>query len=292
MPAGGLGIGAASALMFLLSACAGVGSSAAPTATTSDHVAGLQAYVIGTDFSVGRNRFTFTLSDHNRPVPNAKPTVYFFSLHGFNALPAGHGPAVFQTVGSSSGGGNETGIYVINTTFDRAGKWGAEIDLAGKGGKHSLQSIFDVTRKSITPQIGSAAPRSQNPTVAQEAITHLDSGHPPDDMHAISIATAIARHSPLVVLFASAAYCGTFQCGAEIAAVQRVEQQYRTRASFVHIDTFRNARPPHLSAPAAQWHIPSQPWVFVVDRRGIVVAKFEGPASSSELAGAIRRVLR
>jgi hypothetical protein len=111
-------------------------------------------------------------------------------------------------------------------------------------------------------------------------------------MHRVSIATAISRHRPLVVLFASAAYCGAFRCGAEISVAQQLERRYRSTVDFAHIDVFRNAQPPHLSTTAAQWRVPSQPWVFVVDRHGTVAAKFEGPASASEIDAAIHRASR
>ena len=245
--------------------------------------------MIGTEFVVGRNRFTFNLENNGQPVTDAKPTVYFFALQGFNALPGGHGAATFEQVGSDGRGGATTGVYVTHTTFNRAGKWGAEIDLQSGGKRHSLQTIFDVTAHGATPAVGAAAPRSHNPTVSQEPVSTLDSGRPPDDMHRVSIADAIARHRPLVVLFASAAYCGAFQCGAEIAAVKSLEQRFRRAVDFVHIDVFRNARPSRLAATAVQWHIQSQPWVFIIDRRGVIAAKFEGPASAGELQAALVR---
>jgi hypothetical protein len=282
-------------LSFGVTACAGIGNSATPTATSSaSPSSGLDVRVVGSDFAVGSNRFTFNLSDNNRPMKTAKPVVYFFSLHGFNALPAGHSAATFRSVGAEIGqaSGGYTGLYVTRTTFDRSGKWGAEIDLVAGGKKRSLQTIFNVTKRSTTPAVGEAAPRSHNPTLAQEAVSKLDSGHPPDDMHRVNIASAIAHHRPLVVLFASAAYCGNFQCGPEIGVVRELERRYRAAVDFVHIDVFRNARPPHLSAPAVQWRVPSQPWVFIVDRHGVIVAKFEGPAAASEIEAAIRRASR
>ena len=272
-----------------LTACAGIGSSGSPTATSSaGQSSRLAAQVVGIDFGVGGNRFSFTLSKGNHPFTSAKPEVYFFALQGFNALPAGHGPATYQSVGV--GQTETTGVYVAHTTFDRSGKWGAEIDLKAGGKKKSLQVIFDVAKRSATPAVGAAAPHSNNPTDTRVPVSSLDSGHPPDDMHRVSIASAIVHHRPLVVLFASAAYCGTFQCGPQIAVVEKLERRYRARVDFVHVDVFRSARPPHLSATALQWHVPSQPWVFVVDRHGMIAAKFEGPAAASEIEAAIRQV--
>jgi hypothetical protein len=95
-----------------------------------------------------------------------------------------------------------------------------------------------------------------------------------------------------VVLFASAAYCGTSGCGAELSVIEQLHRTYGSAVDFVHIDPFKDARPPILSTTAAQWHVPSQPWVFVVDRSGRIGAKFEGLASTAEIDGAIRSAVR
>ena len=272
-------------LMPAMTACSGIGSAGSPRATsTPNGSAGLAAQVVGSDLAIGSNRFTFVVFRNNTPVTRAQPTVYFFSLNGFNALPAGHATARYLRVGT-------TGVYVAHTTFDRAGKWGAEIDIVAGAKRHSLQTIFTVSKRSVTPAIGSPAPRSHNPTVAQVPVDQLDSGRPPDSMHGVSIARSLALHRPLVILFASAAYCGTFQCVPEIAAMSDLHRRYLGRVDFVHIETFRRAHPPSLSATALQWRIPSQPWIFVVDRAGRVAAKFEGPAAESELERSIGQVL-
>jgi hypothetical protein len=37
-----------------------------------------------------------------------------------------------------------------------------------------------------------------------------------------------------------------------------------------------------------EWNLLSEPWVFVVDRNGVIRAKFEGPVSLGELANTVR----
>jgi hypothetical protein len=41
-----------------------------------------------------------------------------------------------------------------------------------------------------------------------------------------------------------------------------------------------------------QWHLQTEPWVFVIDRRGIITAKFEGPTTAAEIVPAIEADLR
>jgi hypothetical protein len=40
-----------------------------------------------------------------------------------------------------------------------------------------------------------------------------------------------------------------------------------------------------------EWRLRSEPWIFVVDSRGIVAAKFEGVAALDEVEAALARVL-
>ncbi len=41
-----------------------------------------------------------------------------------------------------------------------------------------------------------------------------------------------------------------------------------------------------------QWHLTTEPWTFVVDRRGRVSARFQGALAVGELERAVRAVAR
>ena len=69
-------------------------------------------------------------------------------------------------------------------------------------------------------------------------------------------------------------------------------------AEFIHIEVFDN---PHLmegdiangilSPTLAEWGLVSEPWTFVVDRDGLVQAKFEAFTTRIELVAALIAVL-
>jgi hypothetical protein len=181
------------------------------------------------------------------------------------------------------------GVYVTNVNFSRPGTWGVEIDSIVAGRPHTLHETFKVAKQSTAPGIGQPAPRSHNPTVRDKPARLLDSGRPPDDMHKLSIAAAIAQHKPLVVLFSTPAFCESRMCGPETEIVERVENQFRGHVNFIHIEVYKNANPADGYAPTfLQWHLQTEPWVFVVNRAGIITARFEGPSAASELDTAIR----
>src|SRR2546428_12524886 len=90
--------------------------------------------------------------------------------------------------------------------------------------------------------VGQAAPISHNPTIKDADATTIDSGRPPDDMHQISIADAIAQHRPTLVVFTSPAFCTSRICGPEVKDVQNLEPAYRP-LSLIHVEIYRDFVP-------------------------------------------------
>lgn len=286
-------------LVIILSGCGMPGSAARPSATPTlvdASAAGVQAVVASTDLAVGPNRFTFGLLNNNVPVSTGTPRLTFFRLHGTQGTAVSSTVAHFSnfTRGLPHTAANASalaikGVYVAHVHFPTAGTWGVQIDTVVNGRAKILHNTFTVAQHSTAPNVGEAAPRSHNPTIRDMPVRLLDSGRPPDDMHKLSIAAAIAQHKPLVVIFSTPAFCESRMCGPETEIVARVENQFRGRVNFIHIEVYKNANPADGYARTfTQWHLQTEPWVFVIDRHGIISARFEGPTPASELDPAIR----
>ena len=296
-----------SALRLLLSfallsiaAQAAMGTAPASAAPKKAQPVRLQDVLSSSDLAVGRNRFTFGLLNNNHPLSTGRPRLTFYFLRGNDAIRQMSTTAYFnffarglKDTAENSAAIEIQGVYVSYPVFRQAGKWGVEIDIPYQGQVRVLRDAFTVRQHSLTPAVGSSAPRSHNPTIYQLPASRLDSARPPTDMHRLSIAQAIAQHKPLVVIFATAGFCTSRMCGPEIEVVQGLERQYRGRVNFVHIEIYQDANPAHGYAPAVlQWHLQTEPWVFVVNRKGFISAKFEGPTPASEIRPAIQAVLR
>ncbi|MDP2953209.1 MAG: hypothetical protein Q8O76_07850, partial [Chloroflexota bacterium] len=191
------------------------------------------------------------------------------------------------------------GIYVAEVTFDSAGPWRFTADVAlPDGTTTSVQDAFQVLRESQTPAVGSPAPRSDNPTLSDVAdISKIDSSDPPRVlMHTMSIADAIATGKPVVVAFATPAFCQSRVCGPAMDIMDELYDKYKDQAIFVHVepyelDVLRQESRFELTEATRQRNLPSEPWIFVVDRKGLVAAKFEGIAALEEIEGALQPVL-
>lgn len=179
--------------------------------------------------------------------------------------------------------------------FDRPGLWGADIQIQGPGPAGRTTLALPVAERGSTPALGAPAPPSRSPTADSAAdLAAICSHEPPDDMHQVSIADALAERRPFVVVFATPAFCRSRICGPVLDLVLAVEPKYRDGVRFIHVEPYdlklaRGQGRLELGPVAREWGLPSEPWVFVVDANGRVVAKLEGIFGSDELAAAIRR---
>ena len=72
---------------------------------------------------------------------------------------------------------------------------------------------------------------------------------------------------------------------------EQVRAQNGKGVTFIQQEIYQDNDPgkPYRSQVLA-WRLPTEPWTFVIDRRGKIAARFEGVFSTGELARAVARV--
>jgi len=240
----------------------------------------------------GEQRFPLGILDHNTPVQDATVHVRAFSLTNNTRQLKSESEAPFKGEGLEG-----RGLYVAHLKFDVAGNWLAEITAQRPNGAHGVIRLpFNVITSSIVPAPGQPAPRSHNPTIKDVPdVTYIDTGQPPDDMHQLSIAEAIAQHRPTLVIFATPAFCRSRVCGPEVHVVQSLEPLYRDRLTFIHVEIYRDFKPDpakkQFSQTVLDWRLQTEPWIFLIDSKGMIRARFEGQTAADELKAAIDQFL-
>jgi hypothetical protein len=62
---------------------------------------------------------------------------------------------------------------------------------------------------------------------------------------------------------------------------------------FIHIEIYARNDPGNgFNRWVREWNLPTEPWVFLVDAKGVIRAKFEGALSVDELEAAVHSQLR
>lgn len=272
---------------LMLAACGAGTSSAQPEATQ-----GLEAQIVSSEVLVGHQvRFPVGILDHNTPVSDAHVHIRTFFLGPNGAEAKGESDAPFRGDGLQG-----AGVYVAHLDFDKAGSWGAQITASRPNGAHRvIQLSVTIPADSVVPSPGQPAPRSHNPTTADVPdASYIDSGNPPNDMHQVSIADAIAKHKMSLVIFASPAFCTSRICGPEVQVVQSLEPIYRDRLAFIHVEIYANFKPDPAKKQLAQtvldWRLQTEPWIFLIDSNGTIRDRFEGPTAVDEVRAGIDRL--
>jgi hypothetical protein len=256
------------------------------------------ALIPGTqDYSPGRIRISFLVVD-NRARVIAPPTARVWIARSLDARPFQQTTARLEDVGvpGVSTGADSPTIYVAHLRVPSPGKY---VVLARPNGNVSIGGIRDLTVRNepLAPAIGARAYRSKTPTLASTGgnVKKLTTSVPPDrSLLRYSIADSLAKRVPFVVTFATPRYCASRVCGPVVDVVERVRRTFAgSGIRFIHVEIYKNNDPRQgRNQWVEQWHLPSEPWTFLVGRDGLIKARFEGSVSIGELRSTIRSVLQ
>lgn len=149
-----------------------------------------------------------------------------------------------------------------------------------------------------TLSIGSRAVPVKNPTSRDLPMEQIDTSPIPDpSFHVLSISDAIASGRPSVIAFATPSFCVSRTCGPAMEVVTEVWRAAPDQFNVVHVEPYQlspqgelllDANKQRINSEAGNlWRLPSEPWVFVVDAKGVIVARFDGPFALDELTSAL-----
>jgi hypothetical protein len=245
------------------------------------------------DYSPGLVRVSFLVVRRDaRPVYVPRALVYV--ARSRTSRPFARVSAALERVGVPGGdSGNATSVYVAHVRISRPGRYW--VVAAPAGSRVRALGTLDVRASSASPAIGSKAFPSRTPTIASTHgdLARLTTALPPDrGLLRSSVASSLAAHEPFVVVFATPKFCTSRTCGPVVDVVDAVRRRFqRTNVRFIHVEVYRRNDPTlGLNRFMREWHLPSEPWIFLVGSDGRIKAKFEGPVSVQELAAAVRRL--
>jgi hypothetical protein len=298
------------ALVLLAVLLAGCGQAAAPAGNIEPVFAFSEAVA-------GKNRIAIGLVRNNTPLndPNAKVHLRFFNLDESN-------PQVkFEADATYYGQGLPAAFYVAYPTFDKPGNWGVEIQtqLPGQAQPGVSKQRLEVKDRSAVPSVGQPAIATKTLTVKDVPdLAQLSSGSNPDPaMYQISLDQALQSGKPTALLFATPAFCKTATCGPSLEVMQGLQKKYAGKVNFIHAEVYKypfdqsvqlqqqnadkaakanRAMTPDeeragLSDAMVAWHLNSEPWLFLIDARGMIAGRYEGGITKEELAPALDKLV-
>jgi hypothetical protein len=282
-----------------------------------------------TVFDQGRNRYSFGVFTRSvkDQVPDAQVALYFakavpkgkLPAPSANGAPAGkqpfgrltvslrnpaHGPypakvaslatkPQFESKTTATDPDASTVLYTTSLDFPKNGEWrvGALIKDGGELTARVLTSAQVGQFKDI-PKVGQRPPAIHTPTPASVGgdLSKLTTRSPPERMNEADFHDVLGK-KPIVLLFATPKFCQSRVCGPVVDAASQVQRTYGKQVEFIHMEIYKDNEPAKGVRPQVRaFHLPSEPWLFVIDRQGVIRTSIEGAFDVGELTRAVKGV--
>ncbi len=281
---------------------------------------GLSSLIVaptGEVFYPGENRYSFEVSLPDRTsVANAKVALYIAKAppklrHGApapHASPLGQPatgpfPAAIESLSTKPAFRSQTtaqdpnvatSVYAAEVGFPSDGEWRV-LALIKQEGKTTAAVLPIVTVGEFTaiPRVGQRAPLIHTPTAASVGgdLSKITTRVPPDTQNRVDYAEVLGKE-PIVLLFATPKFCQSRTCSPVVDVAEQVKQLYGNKAAFIHMEIYNSNNPSKGVRPQVRtFHLPSVPWLFVIDRHGTIRSEIEGGFGVAKLTQEVKGVV-
>jgi hypothetical protein len=244
----------------------------------------------------GNVRVSFLVVDADGRVVTL-PTARVWVSEALDRTPFLETDAKLERIGVPGGDeADATHIYVVTVRLPHPGKFWLLAE--PEGGSTKVQALGNVivSKHDPPPDVGDPAIASQTPTLASTGgdLAALTTRTPPDEsLLRYSIADSLEAKVPFVVTFATPKFCASRTCGPVVDVVEEVARRFEDEnVRFIHVEVYEDNDPAKgYNRWLQEWNLPTEPWTFLVDRKGTIVDRFEGTVSVNELEEAVRSKL-
>ncbi len=184
-------------------------------------------------------------------------------------------------------------VYSANVDFPKKGPYAVLATTKLSNGKltgATGQVQVSTEKADPIPRVGDQAPKVHTDTVesAKGDIAKIDTREPPSDMHAVDFADVVGK-KPVALLFSTPQLCQSQVCGPVTDIELQMKSKYGDKMEFIHQEVYvDNDISKGLRPPLKQFNLPSEPWLFVVDKTGKITARLEGSIGVQQFEDAVK----
>jgi hypothetical protein len=123
-------------------------------------------------------------------------------------------------------------------------------------------------------------------------VSLLTTRQPPEQMHSVSLQTVLGKR-PVALLFSTPQFCISRICGPVTDVAVSLQHQFAGRVTFIHEEVYAQNQPKlGFRSQMKAFHLHTEPWLFTINRHGIITARLEGAFGTNELRQALESSLR
>lgn len=251
-------------------------------------------------FTPGDRRFAFALTDTAGSFLYAPTALYVARSPGATARGPFLAPADPLVVApryrsqENDGPGGLKAIYAAALPLPRAGTYALLSLTRTPRGLVGAPGKVTVAGSSPIPDVGQRSPAVATDTAASTSghTALLTTRHPPEHMASVSLAQVLGKR-PVALLFSTPQLCTSRVCGPVTDVTVSEQPEFSHRIAFIHQEVYAGNDPAKGLRPQLRaFHLRTEPWLFAIDRQGVIVARLEGAFGIRELRAALRAALR
>jgi hypothetical protein len=143
------------------------------------------------------------------------------------------------------------------------------------------------------PRPGDKAPLIETPTAKSVGgdLAKLTTRIPPDSQNKVNYAEVLGKE-PILLLFATPQFCQSRVCGPVVDVAQQAQHEFEGKANFIHMEIYNENDPSQGVRPQVRrFHLPSEPWLFAINREGVVSATIEGAFGTKLMDETVEKVV-
>jgi len=185
-------------------------------------------------------------------------------------------------------------VYNTKIDFSSDGEW--RIAALIKQGDETVATLLPsvtVGEFEGVPKVGERPPKIHTPTPSDVGgdLSKITTRVPPDTQNRVDFAAALGKE-PIFLLFATPQFCQSRVCGPVVDVAEQVKQEFGDRAAFIHMEIYKDNDPSKGVRPQVRaFHLPSEPWLFAIDRQGVIRAEIEGAFGVDRLTEVVKDVI-
>jgi hypothetical protein len=262
----------------------------------------LQFGAAGSVFTTGADRVDFALNTASGALVYA-PTVLYLA-----SSPSSHdvtgpivAPADPMTVPVQyrskqyEGPGDLLAIYTALLRFPHAGTFDVLALTRTATGLVGAPGQISVAASTRIPAVGQRAPSIATDTLASlhGNLSLLTTRQPPEHMASASVALdQVLGRKPVALLFSTPQLCTSRVCGPVTDELVSLQASF-PGVVFIHQEVYADNDPAKgLRTQMKEFHLQTEPWLFTINRSGIITARLEGAFGLNEARAAIRAALQ
>jgi hypothetical protein len=184
-------------------------------------------------------------------------------------------------------------VYGADVPFTKSGQYAVlSATKTSDGALTGATGTVNVKAKTADPipEVGSKAPKVHTDTLAcaKGDVSKVDTRQPPSDMHKVDFADVVGK-KPVALLFSTPQLCQSRVCGPVTDIALQMQSKYGKQMDFIHQEVYvDNDVQKGLRKPLQEFHLQTEPWLFVVDKQGTITARLEGSIGVREFENAVK----